>query len=117
VMFRERRKGIRRLLQISEVVPFLPQKVNDLYRWDAKIDEIKKANESLRIHEELELFTGLSKKEQLDDLEEKKKILKWMIENNLNGTENIGKIIALYYRNREEVLNALNNKKSPKIFL
>ncbi|MEM4841350.1 MAG: ATPase, T2SS/T4P/T4SS family [Candidatus Aenigmatarchaeota archaeon] len=117
VMFRERRKGIRRLLQISEVVPFLPQKVNDLYRWDAKIDEIKKANESLRIHEELELFTGLSKKEQLDDLEEKKKILKWMIENDLNGTENIGKIIALYYRNREEVLNALNNKKSPKIFL
>ncbi|MEM0243231.1 MAG: ATPase, T2SS/T4P/T4SS family [Candidatus Aenigmatarchaeota archaeon] len=117
VMFRERRRGIRRLFQISEVVNFMPQKVNDLYRWDPKIDEIKKANESLRISEELELFTGLTKKEQLDDLEEKKKILKWFLDNNFNGIENIGKIVAIYYKNKEEVLNAISNNKKPQSLL
>ncbi|MEM7818109.1 MAG: ATPase, T2SS/T4P/T4SS family [Candidatus Aenigmatarchaeota archaeon] len=117
VMFRERRRGIRRLFQISEVVNFMPQKVNDLYRWDPKIDEIKKANESLRVSEELELFTGLTKKEQLDDLEEKKKILKWFLDNNFNGIENIGKIVAIYYKNKEEVLNAISNNKKPQSLL
>ncbi|MEM5843242.1 MAG: hypothetical protein QXL97_00820, partial [Candidatus Aenigmatarchaeota archaeon] len=85
--------------------------------WDPKIDEIKKANESLRVSEELELFTGLTKKEQLDDLEEKKKILKWFLDNNFNGIENIGKIVAIYYKNKEEVLNAISNNKKPQSLL
>ncbi|MEM5828134.1 MAG: ATPase, T2SS/T4P/T4SS family [Candidatus Aenigmatarchaeota archaeon] len=117
VMFRERRRGIRRLFQISEIVTYLPQKVNDLFRWEVKLDKVIPSNESLRISSELELFTGMSKKEQLDDLEEKKKILSWLINNNFNGIENIGKIIALYYRNKEEVLEAINKGKKPQDLL
>lgn len=113
VMFRERRKGIRRVLQVSEIVPFMPQKVNDLFRWEAKSDKFFPANESLRLVSELELFTGLTKREQQEDLEEKKKILQWFLENNFNGLENIGKVVALYYRNKDEVLNAIEKKKTP----
>ncbi|MEM0481212.1 MAG: ATPase, T2SS/T4P/T4SS family [Candidatus Aenigmatarchaeota archaeon] len=117
VMFRERRRGIRRLLEISEIVPFIQSHVNALYKWDAKSDSFIRANESMKIKYDLEMFTGLTQKEIEEDLKEKQEILKWLIENNFNGIENLGKIFAEYYFNKDEILDAVKKKRSPFEFI
>jgi len=111
VMYRDRRRNIRRLFQISEIVPFISEKVNDLYKWDPSKDEIIKANRSLRIEEEYANFIGLSKTELEKDLSEKIEILKWLVKNKINSIEAIGKIVNEYYFNKDELMKRIKKGK------
>ncbi len=111
VMYRDRRRNIRRLFQISEIVPFISEKVNDLYKWDPSKDEIIKANRSLRIEEEYANFIGLSKTELEKDLNEKIEILKWLVKNKINSIEAIGKIVNEYYFNKDELMKRIKKGK------
>jgi len=100
VMFRDRRKGIRRVYQVAEFVPE-KEKVtpNILYRWVVEKDEIVKHNESLTFIDDLSRHTAMSSNELNKDLDAKKKILLWMIKNNLRSFEQLGKIMNIYYTN------------------
>ncbi|RLG11310.1 CpaF family protein [Candidatus Pacearchaeota archaeon] len=100
VMFRDRRKGVRRVYQVAE---FVPEKgkvsPNILYRWVPEKDEVIKHNESVAFLEDLSRNTGMSQAEIKKDLENKKKILLWLIKNKLRSLKDIGKVINLYYIN------------------
>ncbi len=117
VMFRNRRLGVRRVLQVGE---FILEKhgtgeesvrANVLYRWRSSDDKIAKHNESTRLFDELSLHTGLSKNEVLDELMEKQKILDWMVEKNINDLNSVGKVIAQYYKDRNIVNDAVSKNK------
>src|SRR3989338_3294187 len=66
VMFRNRRMGVRRVLQVAEYIPEKRTeeleivKPNTLYRWKATNDTIAKHAESIRLNDELGLYTGMS---------------------------------------------------------
>src|SRR3989344_474216 len=68
VMFRDRRRGIRRLFQIAEIVP-IPDiekeraTINVLYKWHPVHDKLVKLHESKRIVDELKLHTGMTDRE------------------------------------------------------
>jgi len=100
VMFRDRRKGIRRIYQVAEFVVEKEKVVpNILYRWTLEKDEIIKHNESMVFIEELSRHTAMSQEEINKSLEERKKILGWMIKKNIRDFEQIGKIMNVYYTN------------------
>jgi len=107
VLFRHRRKGIRRVLEFAEVLENGDVNVN--YRWDIKEDKIKKVSEITRLAETLELYAGLSLKEIEEDVEEKARILDWLVKNDVTGVNEVGKIINNYYKNKEKVLYYVNN--------
>lgn len=117
VMFRNRRLGVRRTLQVAEFVTEgigterESVRANTLYQWKAVNDKIVEHNESIRFFPEMELFTGLIKNEIEEELEEKEKILNWMVEQKIHTVELVGKVIAEYYAHKNEVLELVKKKK------
>ena len=105
VMFRNRRLGVRRLFQVSEILEGL--KVNTLYQWDSKKDEIKRLNDFKLFDNLIELYSGLSKKEIKDEIDEKSKILKMMVKKNVAGVDEVGRLVSLYYVDEKELLKVL----------
>ena len=115
VMFRDRRKGIRRIFQIAEFEAEKDDaKTNIIYRWSPEEDKIVKHSESLTFFENLGRNTGMSQSEIEKNLEEKRKILSWLIKNNIRELNNFGKVINFYYKNKPMLLEAINknDKKS-----
>ena len=101
VMFRDRRKGIRRVYQVSEFIAGEDRvSPNILYRWLVETDEQVRHSNSLVFLEELSRHTAMSQREINNDLDEKKNILKWLIKNRLRSFRQIGKVMNLYYTNK-----------------
>lgn len=117
VMFRDRRKGIRRTSQIAEFeAEKLGAKANVLYRWVAERDEIVKHSESSRFFEDISRNTGMSESEINSELTEKKKILEWLIKSNIRGLEDFGNVMNLFYRNKELLMKAISQNNKELIF-
>lgn len=117
VMFRDRRKGLRRVLQVGEYIPSEESgtstiKPNIIYRWKPDKDEIVQHSTSLRIKEELASFTGMTQKQINSELSSKEKILGWMVKQKIRGIDEIGKVLNAYYRDPGAVLKlAQKNSK------
>ena len=104
IMFRDRRKGLRRVFQVAEFMPG-KEKVtpNILYRWVPELDKFTTHNKSFSFYDQLSRNTGMSEKDINEDLKNKKKILEWTIKNKLRDLKSIGKIMNLYYTNPEKL--------------
>ncbi|MFH0955053.1 MAG: ATPase, T2SS/T4P/T4SS family [Candidatus Micrarchaeota archaeon] len=119
VMFRNRRLGVRRMLQIAE---FIPEKrggeevihANVLYRWRASSDEIVRNSESIRFADELTLHTGMSGQEISEDLQNKQKILEWMVKKNIHDVQDVGHAMAEYYLDESTVLDWVAKDQLPE---
>lgn len=119
VQFRDRRKGFRRTLEVAEILTGSREEigVNYLYRWHPRKDKFESSNESSRIFEELNLHTGMTPNEIKKDLKEKEKILIWMLENDIKDIKKVGKILNLYYSDKNLVFDLMNNPaKLKKMF-
>ena len=115
VMFRNRRLGVRRILEISEYIPEkggrYSIKPNVLYRWNPSTNTVVKHSDSIRLFDELSLHTGLSQDEINKDLKEKQLVLDWMAKKNISDMTEVGRIIANYYSDKEEVLKIVYKEK------
>lgn len=115
VMFRDRRRGIRRVMQVAEYeAESNDARANILYRWVPEEDKIVRHSESSRFFEDLSRNTGMSENEIKKELLERKNILLWLAENNIRDLKNIGKVMNLFYRNKQILIKniAQNNKKA-----
>ena len=114
VMFRERRKGIRRVYQVGEFITEETEKVtvkpNILFRWKPTTDTIVQHGESLKFFEEISRNTGMSQKDIIDDIKQKQKILDYLVKNNIRRMEDIGKVTNKYYHDPDIVLDIINKK-------
>lgn len=109
VMFRDRRRGIRRILQVAEFETEKDEaKANILYRWSPEEDKLIKHSENSRLFEDLGRNTGMSESEINKDLVEKKKILSWLAKNNIRSLEQFGKVINLFYKNKDALVGLIN---------
>jgi flagellar protein FlaI len=104
VLFRNRRKGVRRIFQIAEFdVEENTANATILYRWSAEEDALVKHNESSRFFEDISRITGMSHPEINKALADKKAILSWLIKNDIRKLSEIGTAMNLYYNNRAEL--------------
>ncbi len=116
VMFRDRRKGMRRVLQVGEYIvgeegEQTTIKPNILYRWKPDKDEIVPHSESLRLKEELSKYTGATQKEVNQELKSKEKILEWMVKQKIRGIEQVGRVLNAYYTDPESILQLAEKNK------
>jgi flagellar protein FlaI len=102
VLFRHRTKGIRRMLEFGEVLE--TGDVNVLHRWNVINDTFNQIGEMTRLLDTLTLYGGYTKREMVDDLEQKRIILGWMVKNNITDIDNAGLVVAAYYKNSSRVL-------------
>lgn len=117
VMFRDRKRGIRRVSQIAE---FEAQgntvEANIIYRWIPEEDKIVKHSESSRFFEDISRNTGMSENELNKNLEFKKKILNFLIKNSIRELNDVGKVVNMYYSDKS-TLNSLIEKGDIKKIL
>ncbi len=106
-LFRHRRLGIRRVLEIGEVL--LSGDVNVTSRWNIRNDSFVHISDLTRFAETISLYGGYTYKEITDDMAEKKKVLEWMVANRVLDVDTCGTIVANYYKNKDRVLQVVND--------
>ncbi|MFH1788753.1 MAG: ATPase, T2SS/T4P/T4SS family [Candidatus Altiarchaeota archaeon] len=115
VQYRNRRSGARRTFEIAELTKGGDKpELNTLFRWNSKTDKIEQVYSSVRIKDELELFAGMSEQEMIEDLNGKKLILEWLLKNRVRSVNDVGRIIAHYYLDKEKVLDLVKKGKPPE---
>ncbi|MGM5487826.1 MAG: type II/IV secretion system ATPase subunit [Nanobdellota archaeon] len=106
VQYRNRRSGLRRTFQFAEVTPKGEAKV--LHQYDAQKDNQIEVNKSQMLMNTIQLFTGLSQKEIMEDINDKIRILKWLQYHNINDVDKVGKAIGEYYTNPHNFFKYVN---------
>jgi len=109
--YRDRLHGIRKTFEVAEVVPGTTERkleLNYLYRWRVKTDTFEAIDRSTRVYNDLNLYTGMTVKEIEADLKEKQNVLKWLLANKLNRIHDIGRVMNMYYTDKDELMAAVN---------
>ena len=115
VMHRDRRKGIRRVLEVAELIPTAGVKqmgieLNVIFRWIASEDSITELSKSFRAINDIKLYSGMDDNDVKMDLEDKKKVLKWLVNKNVKDIHEVGRVVSEYYRNREELIKIVEKE-------
>lgn len=113
VQFRDRRKGFRRTLEVAEIMQSEGEdqiKLNYLYRWDPRSDSFEEINDSKRLFDKLNLYTGMTNSEIKTDLKEKGLVLTWMLNNKIFDIDAVGAIVSEYYADKDAFLKKIRKK-------
>ncbi|MCL5011759.1 MAG: Flp pilus assembly complex ATPase component TadA [Candidatus Marsarchaeota archaeon] len=115
VQYRQRRTGIRRTYEVAEITPEENKmNLNVIYKWNARDDSLDRVGNFIRLIDELTMHTGMTINEIEEDISEKKKILDFALEHKIDKVNNIGALIAEYYKNRDELLDTVSKNKVPE---
>ncbi len=118
VLFRDRRKGIRRVSQVAEFIVEEDRVTpNIIFRYKPTEDKIVEHAKSIQFIDDIGRYTGMSINDINKELADRKKILSWFVKNKIRTTEDISKVMKLYYSDKEELLRAVNkNEKLQSLF-
>lgn len=100
--FRNRRLGFRRTFQIAEILP--NGETNVLMQFDTREDTLKRINPSRSLLNTLQMYTGFSPKEISAILKEKEMVLSYLVSNNIDTVDSVGRIMAEYYTNKDGLM-------------
>ena len=118
VIFRDRKKGTRRVFQVAEFdYDGTNVTTNIIYRWIPEEDRLIKHSESSRFFENISRNTGLSQKEIDADLKEKSVILDSLLKNDIRSLNEMGRVINMYYNDRENLLKNLSKSDFKKTLM
>ena len=107
VQYRQRRSGIRRTIEMAEVIPEdNGVSLNMVFRWDPRADALERVGEHIRLDNEITNRTGLRGKEIAKDLGEKQLILTAMLEADIRKVDAVGRVFARYYKDPASVVEA-----------
>ena len=109
VQFRNRRTGIRRTFQLAEINPDATARV--LMQYNPKKDILFNKNKSKTLINTLQLYTGNTPKEIRSMLLEKQRVLKYLIKNNINTVDSVGRVMAEYYTDKDNLMNHIRLNK------
>lgn len=109
VQFRNRRTGNRRTFQVAEILP--DSKPNVIMQYNPKKDKLEKVGKSKSLITTLKLYTGFTDSEINKDLNEKKKILEYLVKQKIETVDGVGRIMAEYYTNKENLMKYVKKNK------
>ena len=98
VQNRNRRTNKRRTFQVAEILP--DGKPNIVLQHNPLTDNLDKVGDFKVITKTLQLFAGMTAEDIQNDLDKKKKVLKYLVDNEIRDLNTIGLIMSKYYLNR-----------------
>jgi len=111
-MFRDRKRGIRRLFEVGEIVPSpfdnKPPTIQLVYRWSAATDTMVKVQKPTRLYDMLKTFALMSESDIEETLQQRQKVLEWLARKGVNSVEGVGKIFAQFARDPDGVLQKID---------
>ena len=117
VQYRDRKTNKRRTYEIAEIEQTSTGQglqVNTVYKWTPRSDSWEQLNKPAKILTLLNLHTGLTEEEVYRELDDRKFILEWMRNNNINGLNVIGFVAKLFYSDPERVKTMARKNTSLK---
>ena len=84
---------------------------NILMQLDIRKGILKKVSNSKILIKTIQMYTGLSKREMTNSLKQKEAVLKWLVKNNINTVETVGRIMAEYYTNLDNLMLHVRKNK------
>ena len=115
VRFHSRKKGtIRRVTEIAEVSGIEGESIqlNKLYKYDPAKDELVPTGVPSRTLNILAHHTGMSVSEIELEIEKRRLILEWMIENGIRSIEKVGYYIRQFYIDEEGLMKRIASESS-----
>lgn len=109
VQYRNRRTGLRKTFQIAEIMP--DSEPNVLLQLDIRKGMLQKVANSKSLMNTIELFTGFSRSEIMKSLNEKAAILKWLAKQNINTVDTVGRMMAEYYTNKDNLMGFVRKNR------
>jgi len=109
VQYRNRRTGVRKTFQVSEILP--NAETNTLIQLDIRTGKLNTINKSKSLLNSIQLYTGFTPNELKKSLIEKEQILKWMVKQKINTVDDVGKIMAEYYTQPDNLMNFVKKNK------
>ena len=82
-----------------------------LIQLDIRKGILKKVANSKVLLSTIELFTGFTRSELNSSLNEKEAILKWIVKNDINTVDTVGRIMAEYYTNKDNLMDYVRKNK------
>ena len=114
VQYRDRRKNLRRTLELSEVVVGASgPEIGHIYTWKPRDDTFQFIKSPHRYLEELNLRTGMTEADAVADQKDKVCVLDWMSKYNLDTVEDVGRVMKLYYSEPDLVVGAAKKGLEP----
>lgn len=106
---------VRRITNVTEVIKLDPE-TNRLvtltpFHWVSEIDDRFEKTGGSRILHKIKMQYGWNEKRLLEEIENRKKILNWMMKNNLRSYQDVGKIVTEYLKNPQTVLKKMKEDK------
>jgi archaeal flagellar protein FlaI len=115
VQYRDRRRGVRRTLEVAELLPGSNDEkvtLNYLFRWRARSDTFAVDEQSIRVVEDLNLHTGMTEKDIQNDLAEKKSVLEWLLKNKIYDIDEVGEVLRIYYKHPKLLIDNITDDSS-----
>ncbi|MEW6295674.1 MAG: type II/IV secretion system ATPase subunit [Candidatus Diapherotrites archaeon] len=109
VQYRDRKTNRRRTFELSEIESGVSPgqlSVNTIFRWRPREDAWEKVNEPAKLYSELNLHTGMTEQEINSELEDRKRVLEWMLEQKMFELNDVGNVMKLFYSEPETIKKA-----------
>ncbi|MDO5850389.1 MAG: CpaF family protein [Methanobacteriaceae archaeon] len=102
-------KSFRRITEIDEVVGMEEDAIslNKLFKWDSENDKFKNVTVLSNTIENLANLKGVSINDLTLEMENRKKVIDYLVENDISSLEDIYIILSKYYLNPKSLLNEL----------
>jgi len=101
-------KLIRRITNVTEIIKMDPDTKQLIFmqpfRWISKVDDRFEFTGNSKILTNIRLMNDWDEKRLKEEMENRMKILQWMIDNKVRSYKEVGAIIAEYYKDPESVL-------------
>ncbi len=101
---------VRRIRSIFEILGFDKKKnfpiVNEVFKWNPTTDSYEEVNPSVVLKRISQQF-GIKQEYLQHEISDRIKVLKWMVEKNIEDYRDVAKISKLYYTRSEELLEAI----------
>jgi len=80
---------------------------NELFRWDAKTDSYHYSGRSYLL-ERISQKTGKTLREISEEIDRRRRIVEWLVKNNVRSFKDVTEVIRGYYTSPEEILKTVN---------
>jgi flagellar protein FlaI len=107
---------VRRITNVTEVIKLDPGS-NRLvtltpFRWISEINDRFEGTSGSRIMHKMKLQNGWTDNKLHKEIEDRKTVLKWMIEKNLRSYKDVGRVVAEYNKDPKTVMTRIKGEKT-----
>jgi len=114
---KEKGGAARRIKEVEEIIGVDEKgnvKTNVVYRWNPASDTFEKVNESYRL-KKIASYLGISYENVLEDIERRKKFLRWLHSQGIKDYLDVTKYINEFYKNPEKFKEIVGETKVEEV--